>query len=62
MICKRCGSKCPTRQSGMCFHCQVAVDLDEATGGKISDGTIKEGFPEWQKPTKYDKPLRNYLL
>jgi len=50
MICKRCGSECPERPEGLCFHCVVAVFIDNATGGKLSDGTIKEGFPDWQKP------------
>ena len=50
MICKRCGSECPERQEGYCLHCIVAIDIDKATGGKISDGTIGEGFPDWQKP------------
>jgi len=59
MICKRCGGACPERESGYCFHCQVSVDLDEATGGKISDSTIKEGNPDWQKPHKGDKFLAN---
>lgn len=50
MICKRCGSECPERPERLCFHCVVAVFIDTATGGKLSDGTIKEGFPDWQKP------------
>jgi len=57
MICKRCETRCPIRESGLCLHCEVAVALDEATGGKISDGTIKEGNPDWQKPRKGDKYL-----
>lgn len=55
MICKRCGSGCPERVEGYCFHCLVAVFIDEATGGKIIDGTIAEGFPHWQKPSRKDK-------
>ena len=46
MICKRCGRDCPERPEGYCLHCKIAVDIDEATGGKISDGTIKEGFTD----------------
>lgn len=55
MICKRCGTRCPPKKDGLCFHCEVAIALDEVTGGKITDGTIAEGFPEWQKPHKNDK-------
>lgn len=57
MICQRCGSHYEhDRESrpGYCFHCIVALDIDEATGGAISKGFIAEGFPEWQKPTKKD--------
>ena len=50
MWCKRCGSECPERPEGYCFHCLVAVGIDKATGGKITDETVKEGFPDWQKP------------
>ena len=51
MICKRCETECPERETGLCLHCQIAVDIDKATGGKISDGTIAEGFPDWEQPS-----------
>lgn len=57
MICKRCGSRCLFRSEGVCFHCLVALEIDKATGGKISNGTIQEGFPDWEKPHKDDKVL-----
>lgn len=52
MICKRCKSQCPSAKDGYCFHCHVAVALDEATNGAISDGRISEGFPDFEKPKK----------
>lgn len=55
MICKRCGTRCPPRPEGLCFHCMVAEFIDKATNGKVSDGTIKEGFPDWEKPKRADK-------
>lgn len=57
MICKRCETRCPVRDTGLCLHCEVAVTLDEATGGKISDCTIREGNPDWQKHHKGDRFL-----
>jgi len=61
MICKRCGSGCPLNPDGLCFHCRVAIYIDEGTGGKISDGTIAEGFPDWEKPHKSDKQQGSLL-
>lgn len=55
MICKRCGSECPQRKEGLCFHCIVAVLIDNATDGAISDGRIREGLPDWEKPIVKDK-------
>lgn len=64
MKCERCGSGCPPSDDGLCFHCKVATWIDKETGGKISDGTIAEGFPDWHKPTKEDKinPQQKKLL
>ena len=41
--CKRCGVK--TNRKDYCFHCQVAIALDEATNGAISKGIIQETMP-----------------
>lgn len=54
MICKRCGSKCPHRPEGYCFHCLVAVKMEQAIGMPLAEAGIDEGFPEWKKPTKRD--------
>ena len=54
MICRRCGTRCPDRVEGLCLHCVVAKDIDEATGGGVTDGRVKEGFPEWEKPRRGD--------
>lgn len=66
MICKRCGTRCPERPHGYCFHCQIAVNLETALSvraGKpmtLKDAGIKEGFPDYEKPHKgdrYDSPM-----
>lgn len=55
MICSRCGSGCPTRENGMCFHCTVAVDIEKKLGRTLKDSGVNEGFPDWKKPQKGDK-------
>lgn len=60
MICKRCGSGSPDRPDGLCFHCTISVELENALSeqaGKpvtLKEAGIQEGFPEWRKPTKRD--------
>ena len=54
MICKRCGTGGVQRESGYCLHCQIAVDLESASGKTIKEMGVDEGFPDWQKPTKKD--------
>jgi len=52
MICKRCGTKCPERESGYCFHCLVSTDLEKALSEKagkpvtLAEVGIIEGFPD----------------
>ena len=58
MICKRCGSACPERTGGYCFHCLVAVEimqLPKELSYNPDDYPVKEGFPEWVKPTKQNQ-------
>jgi hypothetical protein len=62
MICKRCGSGSNYRASEMCFHCEVGTELDKITSGKLSDGTIQEGFPDWHKETKFEKNSKPRLF
>lgn len=53
MICKRCGSECPERESGYCFHCQVGLEsglIDKETN--LPHKGVQEGFPDWQKPKR----------
>jgi len=54
MICKRCNSKCPQRDSGYCLHCQIATDLEAKLGKPLAEAGIREGFPDWEPPTKSD--------
>ena len=53
MICKRCGSECPERPEGYCFHCLVGlgVGLVDKRTSKLVKG-VKEGFPDWQAPRR----------
>ncbi len=56
MICKRCGSGCPNKPGGYCFHCLVGLGLglvNKETNLPIEG--VKEGFPDWEKPTKKDR-------
>lgn len=52
MICKRCGTRCPKRETGYCFHCIVATDLEKALSEKagrpitLAQVGIDEGFPD----------------
>jgi len=52
MICKRCGTKCPEREHGYCFHCQIATDMEKALSEKagrpitLAEAGVIEGFPE----------------
>jgi hypothetical protein len=61
MICNRCGTRCPPSDSGLCFHCQVGHELQQAISQKagkaitLAEAGIREGFPDWQKPKKRDK-------
>ena len=61
MICKRCGTRCPPRESGLCFHCQVTNDLERALSREVgkpitlAEAGVDEGFPDWGKPQKGDK-------
>lgn len=61
MICKRCGSGCPERPEGYCFHCLVTTDLEQALSEKVgkpitlSEAGVQEGFPDWQKPSRKDR-------
>ena len=50
MICKRCGSECPQRPEGYCFHCLVGTGIEEALGKSLKELGIGEGFPNWSKP------------
>ena len=54
MICKRCGSSCPQRDSGYCLHCQVATEIEKALGKTLKEAGIGEGFPGWRKPMRKD--------
>ena len=62
MICNRCGSRCPPRESGYCLHCQIAVDIEEGIGKSLKEAGVDEGFPDWEKPKKGDSPRKDMLL
>ena len=62
MICKRCGSSCPLREGGYCFHCKVGTDLEKRLGKSLKDAGVDEGFPDWQKPTKADRNNQGNLF
>ena len=62
MICDRCGSRCPPDKSGFCFHCRIAVDLEKVLGKSLAEKGIGEGFPDWVKPYKSDKSIKEMLL
>lgn len=58
MICKRCGSECPERPEGYCFHCLVGLGcglIDKKTNLPIKG--VGEGFPDWQKPKRHRRKL-----
>jgi len=61
MICKRCGTRYHFTESGLCFHCEVATNLENAISevkGKpvtLVEAGVSEGFPDWEKPRKDDK-------
>ena len=65
MICKRCGSACPERKEGYCFHCLVATDIESALSEKagvpvsLKEVGIGEGFPNWEKPTAKNQRYYN---
>jgi len=55
VVCKRCGSACPERETGYCLHCQLAVGLrlGKPDSPEIVDdlrGKVFEGYPDWEKP------------
>lgn len=53
MICKRCGSECPERKEGYCFHCLVGLEtglIDKKTQQPVKG--VREGFPHYQIPKK----------
>lgn len=58
MICKRCGSECPERPEGLCFHCIVAIALEKGLSEKaghpviLLQAGVVEGFPDWTAPTR----------
>lgn len=62
MICSRCGSRCPLRENGLCFHCRVGTDIEKAIGKPLGEAGVDEGLPDWEKPKKGDKPKGEMLL
>ena len=62
MICSRCGTRCPPRPDGLCFHCHVAEGIEKAIGKPLAEAGISEGFPDYHKPKKGDKPRGEMLL
>lgn len=55
MICIRCGTGTPYRETGYCLHCEIGVasGLIDPDTHKIRGG-VAEGFPDWQKPSLKD--------
>ena len=52
MVCKRCGSECPERPEGYCFHCLVGIEsglIDKETN--LPRKGVREGFTDWRKPS-----------
>jgi hypothetical protein len=68
MICKRCGTRCPPKKEGYCFHCLVATDIERALSEKageditLTQAGVIEGFPDWEKPKKADRFGEDLLL
>ncbi len=56
MICVRCGSGTPYRETGYCLHCEIGVasGLIDPNTHTIREG-VAEGFPDWHEPSAADQ-------